>query len=128
MEKSSLMDATATETPAAEPDAFEWAMVEVFGHRSHAGRALEVERFGAKMLRIDVPKLVPEPVVEGKPFSYSVESWVTHFYGGSSIFSYTLTDEVNVMRINRPTASAYRYIAPPDRDDDDDFGGDDDGN
>lgn len=122
------MDPTAAtpETPPDEPDAFEWAMVEVFGHRSHAGKAMEVERFGAKMLRIDVPKLVLQPVEEGKPLAYSIDSWVTHFYGGSSIFSYTLTDQTNVMRINRHLAPpAHRYLPPPNRDDDDDFGADD---
>ena len=62
-----------TEQPAEE-----WARVEIFGHRQHVGRIAEVERFGAKMLRIDVPTL--EPGV-----------FTTHFYGGSSIFSITPT-------------------------------------
>ncbi|RWH31605.1 MAG: hypothetical protein E5X22_22805 [Mesorhizobium sp.] len=39
------------------PEGFEWAIVEIFGHRRHAGRAREEERFGAKMLRIDVPTI-----------------------------------------------------------------------
>ncbi|TPK61496.1 hypothetical protein FJ930_27590 [Mesorhizobium sp. B2-4-15] len=99
-------------------------MVEVFGHSSHAGKAMEVKRFGAKMMRIDVPKLIMEPIVEGQPLSYAVESSVTHFYGGRSIFSYTLTDETNVMRINRRLAPPpHRYLPPPHRDEDD-FGGD----
>ena len=43
-------------TPAApEPDGWEWAIVEVFGHRRHAGRTREEERFGAKLLRVDIP-------------------------------------------------------------------------
>lgn len=74
-----------------EPDGWEWAIVEVFGHRRHAGRAREEERFGAKMLRIDVP-------TNGDPS----QGWVTIFYGGSSIFSYSLTDEATVMRTNKP--------------------------
>ena len=41
--------------PSVEQDGFEWAIVEVLGHRKHAGRVREEERFGAKMLRIDVP-------------------------------------------------------------------------
>ncbi|WP_246677053.1 hypothetical protein [Mesorhizobium sp. B2-4-15] len=85
---------------------------------------MEVKRFGAKMMRIDVPKLIMEPIVEGQPLSYAVESSVTHFYGGRSIFSYTLTDETNVMRINRRLAPPpHRYLPPPHRDEDD-FGGD----
>lgn len=32
-----------------------WAIVEIFGHRRHVGIASEEERFGVKMLRIDVP-------------------------------------------------------------------------
>ena len=36
--------------PSVEQDGFEWAIVEVLGHRKHAGRVREEERFGAKML------------------------------------------------------------------------------
>lgn len=104
----------------AEAD-FEWAIVEIFGHRKHAGRAREEERFGAKMLRIDVPTVVIAGVDfsaeagGGSQTSPLVASWTTHWYGGASLFSYTLTDEATVMRINRPYASASRYIAPPHR-------------
>lgn len=46
---------TAPDTePVDEPE--EYAIVEIFGHRRHAGRIQEVDRFGSKMLRIDVPK------------------------------------------------------------------------
>jgi Protein of unknown function (DUF5131) len=41
----------------------EWALVEVFGHRKHYGRAREVERFGTKMLRVDVPSLTAAPLL-----------------------------------------------------------------
>lgn len=34
----------------------EWAVVEILGHRSHAGRISELNRFGAHMLRIEVPR------------------------------------------------------------------------
>ena len=34
---------------------WEWMLVEIMGHRTHWGRSREEERFGAKMLRIDVP-------------------------------------------------------------------------
>ncbi|TIN36796.1 MAG: hypothetical protein E5Y10_21950 [Mesorhizobium sp.] len=106
---------TAAETTTPLDDGFEWAIVEIFGHRKHAGRSREEERFGAKMLRIDVPTIGINQA-EGKPAEVSgVESWTTHWYGGASLFSYTLTDEATVMRINRPYVPASRYIAPPDR-------------
>lgn len=103
-------------TAAADPE-FEYAVVEIMGHRKHAGRVREEERFGAKMLRVDVPTLtVTPPTEEGGQPTYSVEKWTTHWYGGPSIFSFTLTDEESVMRINRPYYSPQRYIAPPDPD------------
>jgi len=99
-------------------EGFEWAVVEVFGHRRHAGRAREEERFGAKMLRIDIPTLVwPEDQPEAK--EPTISGWVTHFYGGASIFSYTLTDEQTAMQINRPYRPASRYSLPAPDDPDD---------
>jgi hypothetical protein len=73
-----VSDEAATE-PQPSPE--EWAQVEVFGHRRHFGRICEVERFGTKMLRVDVPTDSPE-VFE------------TFFYGGASIFSVSpMTEE-----------------------------------
>lgn len=97
----------------AEAQAWEWAIVEIFGHRRHVGKAREEERFGAKMLRIDVPKKASADDV----------TWSSHYYGGSSIFSYTVTDEKTVMNY------AERSYTPaiPYRDhghDDDGFDGD----
>ncbi len=45
--------ATTADAPAEIPP--EYAIVEIMGHRKLAGRILEVERFGAKLLRIDIP-------------------------------------------------------------------------
>ncbi len=59
----------------------EWALVEIFGHRRHVGRVSEVERFGSKMLRVDVPTVGDEGTYE------------THYYGGASIFSMTPMSE-----------------------------------
>lgn len=95
-----MSDTTAT-IPA--DDGWEWALVEIFGHRNHAGRCREEERFGTKMLRIDVP-------VKGEP---AANGWQTHWYGGSSIFSYALTDEASVMRANKPYEAPSRYLLPP---------------
>lgn len=101
------------ETGAAE-DRWEWGIVEVFGHRKHAGRICEEERFGAKMLRIDIP-------VKGDP---AANGWTTHWYGGSSIFSLTLTDEASALRANKPYEPPGRYALPA-RDEDGSYGEDD---
>lgn len=97
----------------ADDDGWEWAIVEIFGHRRHAGRTREEERFGAKMLRIDIPVKGDAPA----------NGWQTHYYGGSSIFSFSLSDEATVMRANKPYEPPSRMIAH-DHDDHDD-GGDD---
>jgi hypothetical protein len=90
-------------------------LVEIFGHRTHWGRGIEVERFGAKMLRIDVPKIEWSTPTEEKPSPEPlVKDWVTHFYGGASIFSNTLTDERTVLIRNAPYAKPALYLAPPD--------------
>lgn len=53
--------------------AFEgWAILELMGHRRRAGRIAEVEMFGGKLLRIDIP---------------TADGEVTEFYGASSIYS-----------------------------------------
>jgi hypothetical protein len=83
-------------------DGFEWCVVEIFGHRRHAGRGREEERFGSKMLRIDVP-------IKGDP---ELNGWETHFYSGGSLFSYTLSTEETVMRMNKPYEPASRYQLP----------------
>lgn len=54
-----------------DPTADEWAIVELLGHRRLAGRLSEVERFGCKMGRLDIP------VGDG---------FVTHFFGGQSVY------------------------------------------
>ena len=94
---------------AQESDGWEWAVVEVFGHRSHAGRTREEERFGAKLLRIDIPK-------KGDP---AANGWETIYYGGSSIFSFALCSEEAAIRINKPyePASRLTYFAPRESED-----------
>lgn len=88
-------------------DGWEWAIVEIFGHRRHVGRTREEERFGAKMLRIDIP-------VDGDP---AANGWRTHFYGGASIFSLSLTDEASAMKANKPYAPPARYALTGPSDD-----------
>jgi hypothetical protein len=109
---------SATETSdAATDDGFEWAIVEIFGHRQHAGRTREEERFGAKMLRVDVPKLEWNGEEDGKRRA-AVTGWATHYYGGSAIFSFSLTDEATVMKANRPYDPPARLTYSAHEDDD----------
>lgn len=49
-----------------------WAVLEVMGHRRRAGLVREVELFGGKLLRIDVP---------------TADGDVTEFYGCGSIYA-----------------------------------------
>ncbi len=115
---------TPSETAELHDDAFEWAIVEIMGHRRHAGRVREEERFGARMLRIDVPTiLLVSPAEEGAAATATVDRWTSHYYGGSSIFSFTPTDEATVMKHNRPYEPPQRYLPRADThfaDDDED--------
>lgn len=107
-----MSESEATTIPAQ--DGWEWAIVEIMGHRRHAGRVREEERFGAKMLRIDVPN-------QGNPEDHG---WQTMYYGGSSIFSFALTDEETAMRMNKPyePPSRMRLAAPEPSNEEDDEG------
>ena len=87
----------------------EYAIVEIFGHRKHAGRVMEVEQYGAKMLRIDIP-------TKGD----FANGFTSHFYGGASLFSVTPTDLATACKMNKPYESARLYHSPSDEDDDPD--------
>lgn len=50
-----------------------WAILELMGHRQRGGYVKDVEMFGGKLLRIDIP-VTPEKTV-------------TEFYGCSSIYA-----------------------------------------
>lgn len=100
------------QSEAAAPcdgEGWEWAIVEIFGHRKHAGRTREEEHFGTKMLRIDIPN-------KGDP---DANGWTTHYYGGSSIFSFSLIDRETAMRANKPYEAASRLTYQPLDDDND---------
>lgn len=105
-----LEDAASLDERDAGRDGWEWAIVEIFGHRRHAGRTREEERFGAKLLRIDIP-------VKGDA---AANGWETVFYGGSSIFSFSLSDQATCNRINKPyePPARTRLPAPDDSFDD----------
>lgn len=97
-----------TDTPAAE-DAPRWARVEIMGHRTHWGRVTEIEQFGTKMLRIDVP----DSDAPDAPM-------VSHEYAGSALFGITWTDEATARRQNKKWSPAQRYLPPPPADEEDD--------
>ena len=94
-------------TDAAE-DAPEYAIVELMGHVRHVGRVTEVERFGTKMGRVDVPK-------DGD----FAKGFTTHFFSGASLYRFTPCDLASVLRANRPyqPASALTYREPEEPDD-----------
>lgn len=50
-----------------------WAILELMGHRQRAGLVKDVEMFGGKLLRIDIP--------------VTADKTVTEFYGCSSIYA-----------------------------------------
>lgn len=94
--------------------AFEgWALLELMGHRQRVGRVSEVEMFGGKLLRIDIP-------VDGGEF--------TEFYGCSSVYALRPIAE-DVARDMAKRCSDPRPVRPVEyrledrrgRDGDDDF-------
>jgi hypothetical protein len=97
------MSSETEQRPATENDGWEWMLIEIMGHRRHWGRTRQEERFGAKMIRVDIP-------VKGDP---AVHGWTTHYYGGASIFSLTMTDEATVMEQNKPYEPTSRLRLPP---------------
>lgn len=82
----------------------EWAVVELMGHRQRYGRIQEVERFGSKMLRIDIPTVT---TFQGEPGV----SWHTEFYGGSAIYAIRPMSEEMVMQTARQYGD-HRPVAP----------------
>lgn len=102
---------TIDETSPAIPPAGEWVFLEVMGHRSHYGLLTEIERFGAKMSRIDVFGVG------------ATEPEATHFYGGPAIFSITPTTEETCRQQTdrwKPRPATVKSLPPPDDDDRDD--------
>lgn len=102
-EETMMTDTTEAPAPAeaAVVEAPEYAIVEIMGHRRLVGRIIDTERFGAKLLRIDVPT--------NGDFD---QGFTSQFYAGSAIFSVTPTDLATVRRMNKPYESARLYSAP----------------
>jgi len=66
-----------------------WAILELMGHVRLAGRVSEVERFGSKLGRIDIP---------------NEDGFITQFFGGSSVYRITFVTE----DVARHTASGIK--------------------
>jgi hypothetical protein len=62
-----------------------WALVEQMGFRKTVGRVQEIEQYGAKMLRLDIPVFG----ADGKPNG----EYVTRFCGGPSLYQVSPLDE-----------------------------------
>lgn len=99
-----MTETTEEAAVAIEDDGWDWCVVEIFGHRRHVGRTREEERFGTKMLRIDIPKVDYE--------TQAITGFTSHYYGGASIFSMTPTDESSAIRFNRGYPPPSRTALP----------------
>ncbi len=86
---------------------FEYAVVEILGHRRHVGRISEVERFGARMLRVDVPT---EDAADAGDFELGFE---TTYYGVAAIFAITPTTIEAVFAANRPYRPRTELLSAP---------------
>jgi hypothetical protein len=100
-------DCATHNAPAMEPGACDcgaepkarWALVEILGHRSRAGRVTQVQEFGAVMLRIEIP------LRDG--------GFATEDYGGSSIYGIRWCTE-DVARAAAFQDSDVRPVMPVD--------------
>lgn len=88
---------TVSEEQQAAEAAPEYAVVELMGHVRHVGRLTEVDRFGSKMGRIDIPK--------GGKFE---DGFTSVFFSGSAIYRVTPCDLATVERANQPSAPVGR--------------------
>lgn len=97
----------------------EWAIVELLGHVRIAGLVTEVEKFGSKLGRIDIP---------------NGEGFTTQFFNGSSLYRLTPTTEEIACAVatNTQPEPVHRWelprlnSAPPNAIDADDEDDDDD--
>lgn len=83
-----------------------WAIVELMGHRRLAGYVADVEAFGGRMLRLDVPRDVGLDTEVGVPGEDDIAA--TQLYGVSAIYCVTPTTE----RIARANATMPRPVQP----------------
>lgn len=93
-----------------------WARVELMGHRVRFGEVREVEQYGTKMLRIDVPN----PAEPTQP--------LTEFYGAGSVYALTpmseqmCRDKIGDRDIRPPNPLQYQRLPAPRTDEFDEDG------
>ncbi len=77
----------------------EWCIVELMGHVRIAGLVTEVERFGSKLGRIDIP---------------NVEGFTTQFFNGASVYRLTPTTEdiARAVAVSTQPAPIHRWELP----------------
>lgn len=106
------METSTLEQPAIEQetdDGWEWMLVEALGHRRHYGRVREEERFGAKLMRVDIPN-------KGDPDQHG---WTTHYYAPAALYGFTPCTRETVLKANKPYEPPARYALADRRDDED---------
>lgn len=77
-----------------------WAILELMGHRRLAGYVREVELFGVKQCRIDIPAVL------GEDGATEVQPPVTQFYGGGAVYCLTPTTEEIARAVGRSSRPA----------------------
>jgi hypothetical protein len=94
-----------------------WALVEQMGFRKTVGKVAEVEQYGTKMLRLDIPHMN----------GTGAEEWTTRFCGGPSLYQVTpLSEEVALDQLKqqgdaRPVRPVDYRIEDHSSDDDDEI-------
>lgn len=102
------------QVPAPE----EWAIVEIMGHLRRAGRISEADRFGSKLLRIDIPT--------------GPDEYVTEYFSGSAIYRLRPATEEVARAVGaqlgdpRPVMPVAYRLPAPEAEDEFEFGSDDD--
>jgi hypothetical protein len=93
------------EPEIAAPETFDsWAVVELMGHVRMAGRLTEVELFGSKLARIDIPN--------GRG------GFTTQFFTAQSVYRITPTTEELARRVTGSNqAPIHRYELGPAHED-----------
>lgn len=74
-----------------------WALVEQMGFRQTVGKVSEIEVYGTKMLRLDVP-------VFAIPNASDPMEYVTRFCGGPSLYQVTPLEESTAIDMSRRQA------------------------
>lgn len=98
-----------------EVERFEgWALLELMGHRRRAGFVRDVEMFGTRLLRIDIPLVKETPATQAEPCGDTIKVKTTEFYGGGAVYGLHPCDEETARKLAHTTTSdspIYPYTA-----------------